>query len=87
MEGLSRADASTALNLLAEAAAARQEEFAQFDNDPDRTDTDEEIESDSPIMDQFFAEGGAEAVLQMTNFSLVEFNGVWQIVSAPLEHV
>lgn len=33
-------------------------------------------------MDQFLADGGAEAILQMTNFPLPEFNGLWELIQA-----
>lgn len=80
MEEISREDACNALKLLADAAANRQAELDEYKEDDEHPESEEEIDSESPVLDQFFAEGGAEAILQMTNFSLPEFNGIWDLI-------
>ena len=39
--------------------------------------SDEENGSDAPIFDKFYEEGGAAAILEMTNFSPPQFVGIW----------
>ena len=85
IDSISRKDASTALKLLAEASATRQEELSKYEEDPDLSHTDEEVESDSPISDEFFSEGGQAAIAQLTNFTMVELNGVWDIIQTNVE--
>ena len=57
------------------------ENLALFIPNSQATDTDSDVgDSDSPVMDAFIASGGAGAVLEMTNFSLLELNAIWNIL-------
>ena len=78
---LSTGQAGRALQLLTANHAARLDQLADFapDSQATESESDEDI-SDCPRMDTFLESGGSGAVLQMTNFSLHEFNAVWEIL-------
>ena len=69
--------AASALEMLEEQTAARNEELNQYDEAPDLLDSDDELESECPQIDRFFEEDGNKAIHQMTNFTLAEFSGIW----------
>ena len=72
MTTVSRSDAETSLKLLSEEAVARQAELQQYnDDDGLTTESDDDANSDSPILNQFYEEGGQNAIHQMTNFSAI----------------
>ena len=66
-----------ALRLLADLAAERSNELNQCDDDGADNESDEETDSDCLILDSFVTHGGDIAVLQMTNFTLAEYRGVY----------
>lgn len=70
-------DISKALRLLAEAAAERDVELRQYPTDAEKEDTDEEPDSECPLFDKFYDEGGGSAIQNMTNFSPLEFQTLW----------
>ena len=55
-------------------------------SDPDatETDTDDERDSDTPVLHKCLQSGGVGAVVEMTNFSLNEFNDLWNVVKEKL---
>ena len=70
MENFSRTDAATSLRLLSEVAAARVADLEQYnDDDGLTTESDDDANSESPILDQFYEEGGQDGIHQMTNFT------------------
>ena len=71
---MNRSHAATSLRLLSEAAASRQAALNNHDDGGLSTESENECDSESPIMDQFYAEGGSVAIHQMTNFSSREFD-------------
>ena len=71
-------NAATALSLLADAAVERENELEVQLSQPLQEDTDEENGSECPIMDTFYGQGGAEGIREMTNFSPMEFERVWE---------
>ena len=86
MTTLSRSDAATSLKLLSEVAAARQADPEQYENDEGlTTESDDDANSDSPILDQFYEEGGQNAIHQMTNFSAREFESIYDIIKEDLD--
>lgn len=78
---LSTGQAGEALQLVTENHAACLNQLADFAHDCHATESESEDEtSDCPPMDTFIESDGAAAVLQMTDFSLHEFNAVWYIL-------
>lgn len=75
------------LQLLVEQSAERQEDLARYVSDPDatETDTDDEHNSDTPVLDKFLRSGGVGAVVEMTNYSLNEFNALWNVFRERVE--
>lgn len=73
----SSTDADRALRLLAEAAESREADFDQYSVIPQLDDSDEESDSDSPYMDQIMRSAGSEGILKMCNFSITEFQSIW----------
>ena len=76
MAGLSTSEAQQALTLLADTALSRQQELLQYSADP-ANDTDDDNDSDSPIMDTFYNSGGQRAIVKMTNFNAKEFRFIY----------
>ena len=69
-------DATQALQLLSTAAIDRRNELELFEGlYPDKSDEDNG--SDAHFFDKFYEEGGAAAILEMTNFSPPQFVGIW----------
>ena len=69
-------DAAEALQLLSTAAIDRRNELKLFEGlHPDNSDEDNG--SDAPILEKFYEEGRAAAILEMTNFSPPQFLGIW----------
>ena len=73
--------------LLAEQCAERQEDLARYVSDPDatETDTDDEHNSETPGLDNVLRSGGVGAVVEMTNYSINEFNALWNVVRERVE--
>lgn len=80
---LSRRQVVTAITNLEDARTRREHDLSMY-----RTvrvvDSDDELDSESPIYDAFFEHGGSEAVRTTTNFSANEFLSLWDSVR---EHV
>ena len=55
----------------------RRADLQEFESDSDAIDTDDEVERESPVYDQFCESGDPGAVIQMTNFSPTAFHGAW----------
>ena len=72
MEAITPTDAQAALQILVEAAIGREASLAQYPCEP-QAETDEENDSDSPILDTFCNNGGGSAIVQLTNFTVKEF--------------
>ena len=70
------AQAATAFRLFAIAHVHRRNELHQFEGDNYLFDSDENNDSDAPIFDRFYEQGGFETVLDMTNFELTKFLAV-----------
>ena len=77
MASVTPTQAARALLLLSDAAVARRADLEEYASGSDAVDTDDEVESESLIYDQFYENGGAAAVIQMTNFSPTEFHSTW----------
>ena len=69
--------AAAALEMLEEHILGRQEDLFTYDAAPDLPESDDEWQRDCRVIDRFVQEGGNEAVHQMTNFTLPEFNAIW----------
>ena len=78
---------ATVLKILAEPRAKRQEDLAKYVSDPDatETDTDDERDSDTPVLDNFSQSDEVGAVVEMTNFTLNDFNSLWNVVEEKVE--
>lgn len=69
MANLSSQQVRSALDTLAEVAAERQEEFENYSRVPLQQSFGEENDSDNPVMDSFYNNGGGtKASMEMTNF-------------------
>lgn len=77
---LSTQDATVALQLLANATIEREKHLADFGNHPVYSDCDEETDSPCPIFDSFYHAGRSDGIHSMTNFSVKEFSGLWEVV-------
>lgn len=64
---INRENEASELHLLTDTAARRQQELEQYREVPDLNGTDEGIESDCPILAEFYL-GGSEAIARMTHF-------------------
>ena len=58
----SNRSAASALRLLADAAATREQEVAQYDTAPITSQLHEDADSDSSILDSFLQQGGTARV-------------------------
>ena len=85
MASVTPTQAARALLLLSDAAVERRTDLEEYASDSDAVDTDDEVESESPIYDQFYENGGAAAVIQMTNFSPTEFHSTWCSLEKAIE--
>eukprot|EP00171_Calliarthron_tuberculosum_P004118 IDg4118t1 len=56
--------ATAALDLLSTAQARRNEELETYQEHPERSDSDDENDSESPILDSFYNGGGSLAILK-----------------------
>ena len=63
--------------MLSDAAVQHCADLQEFASDSDAIDTDEEVESESLIFDQFSENGGASAIIQTTNVSPKKFYVPW----------
>lgn len=77
--------ASEALLRLTETSAARSVELNSYSDDVNHTETDEETDSNSPIIDKFFEEAGAVGIAQITNFSLHYLDAIYDIPASDME--
>lgn len=80
MQPITPTDATRALNLLAEAAVEREQELQQYAAEPEQSDSDEETDSDMPIFDQFYEQGGSAAIVSMTNFDPQKLFQIWEAI-------
>jgi len=67
------------LNLLNSVAQARQNDIMQAPSSP-VVDSDDEADAECPIFDQFYAIDGNESIIEMTNFTAVEFRKLYTIL-------
>ena len=77
MHPISGEDASTALQLLADATVEREHGLNQYAAETEQSDADEDNGTNCPVFDQFYERGGASAIVSMTNFSPTEFADIW----------
>ena len=77
---------TNALRLLTERHAARQRIFEGPDDGGLTTESDSDVESECPIVDQFIFEGGQEAILQLCGFTLEELREVYEIIKDTAEN-
>ena len=75
---------AAALQLSQEQAALHQEELERYDGALKLSDDDQTDEGESPKIDEFIEEDGDPALMSMTNFTVSEFNGVWNQVQEHL---
>ncbi|GMF23980.1 unnamed protein product [Phytophthora lilii] len=77
--------AAELLRRLAEDAAVAHDDVIQHaDSESDRDPDDGTVDSDSPLLDDYFESGGSEAVVTLTNFTITEFHLLWSHVDANL---
>lgn len=70
---MNRGQVNNALEILANAEQNREEQLQQYKETPLLPSSDDENDSDSPILDSFYDAQGGEAVLKLTNFSYRQF--------------
>ena len=76
MTSITAQDASRAVHFLVAATAARQQELEQYGGSSYIADSDCDIDSFSPILDNLVVERISEAVHQITNFHFPEFSPI-----------
>lgn len=81
MQDLNTADVRTALDHLGEVCASRLEQLQQYDIGAVHSSSDEDNDSDAPIVDSFYHNGGSAAIKSMTNFDAREFRTLWERLS------
>lgn len=81
IDAFTKTSALAALNILANTAANRIDEFEKYNCTRDVIESDDEAESMSPIFDAFVESGGSEAILSTTNFSIRGFHAIWDHIS------
>ena len=81
MNNFTENDAVSALNMLAEASLKREQDIATFSVVRDQDTSDDEVDSECPFFDQFYNQGGASAVKGMINFTPLQFEQLWLLVS------
>ena len=84
MASVTSTKAGRALLLLPDAAVECRADLKEFESDSNAIDTDDEVESESSVYDQFYESGGPEAVIQMTNGSPTDFTALraaWRSLS------
>ncbi|KAH9113011.1 hypothetical protein LEN26_002982 [Aphanomyces euteiches] len=59
----------------------RAEQHARFDDMQLPIDYDDEVDSPSPIYDQFLQVGHSRGIHELTNFSAIEFETVWSSIA------
>lgn len=67
---ISRVDAAHALRQVEQLHAAREEEWIQYDGAT--TESEDNVETASPYVDEFMKKGGSEIILQMSRFPVEE---------------
>lgn len=67
--------------MLADAAIEREEGLNAYSGAAVISDSDEGNDSDSPIFEGFYNQGGNAAIVKMINFNANEFSGIWGQVS------
>lgn len=74
---LSRSHAMSAANLLDEVAELRREELGKYSVVRMNRDSDEEVDSNYPIYDEFFSSGRDETIVCTKRFSSSGFHSIW----------
>ncbi len=77
LSSTSSAKVSHALKLLSQLQEKRKEEHAGLPTDAMHNESDVEIDSSSPILDIFYANGGSQTLKEMMNFSHNGFERFW----------
>lgn len=62
--------------MLADAAINREQDLQEYSGAQILSDSDEENDSDSPIIDGFYSNGGSSTIMKMTNFDMSEFSSI-----------
>lgn len=78
----SSAKVNHALKVLAQLREKREEEMAGLPTDAIHDESDVENDSLSPIFDRFYANGGSQTLMEMSNFNLTK-SSVCGIAAAP----
>lgn len=53
-----------------EAATTCKQQLEEFEEDGERTETDDDEDAKAPIVDEFYLEGVSEAIVEMFNCSM-----------------
>lgn len=72
---ISARDTRRGLTLLAEISAERDADLLMYE--PDEETSDNENGTECPHFDRFYEEGGAEAIIKLTNFDPEQFLRIW----------
>lgn len=77
MTSTDRNDAAVALMIHGEAYERRRTEMEQYHGLGPLGDSDDDTDSDCPIVDTFYNAGGAGSICLMIKFTPIEFTRVW----------
>ena len=80
MQPISGDDATVALQVLADAVVHRGQDISKYSAEAENSDPDVEIDSDTPIFDQFYERGGSARIISMTNFTPDEHVEIWDSI-------
>lgn len=68
---------SASLQLLADVCFEREQDLSNFNDSPDQDFDNEQFNSNAPLFDQFYDEGGREGIKGLINFTPEEFETLW----------
>ena len=71
---------ANALSMLAEAAASHREDIDRYDAEPEQVDSDDENDSQCPVFDMYYNNGGSASILSLTYFTPDVFESLWNVV-------
>lgn len=83
---ISTDEAAAALQLLADGQLQREEELTDYPTEAIHSDSDEETDSPSPILDSFYHAGRSDGILTMINLNIRAFNQFWEAVRQEMEN-
>ena len=73
---MDRSKAESGLKMLCEALEDREREIVEYSTSPTEF-SDDEADAECTAFDIFYGNGGSNGILNMTNYTPVEFRNLW----------